>query len=118
MAAIVDPRHKSMEWLKRHQQHTIQEETSEVNVAAGADGLRRAVTGEFNAWLIVPEARPHGYANSPIDPLARWKMHDGQFPTIAKLARKNLAIPASSAPSDSGSERVFSRAKLIQQRQR
>ena len=27
-------------------------------------------------------------ANSPIDPLEWWKMHDGQFPTIAKLARK------------------------------
>ena len=53
-------------------------------------------------------------ANSPIDPLAWWKMQDGQFPTIAKLARKYLAIPASSAPS----ERVFLRAKLIQQRQR
>ena len=53
-------------------------------------------------------------ANSSIDPLAWWKMHDGQFPPIAKLARKYLAIPASSAPS----ERVFSRAKLIQQRQR
>ena len=41
-------------------------------------------------------------------------MHDGQYPTIAKLARKYLAIPGSSAPS----ERVFSRAKLVQQRQR
>ena len=60
-----------------------------------------------------PEARVID-ANSPIDPLAWWKMHDGQFPTIAKLARKYLAIPASSAPS----ERVFSRAKLIQQCQR
>ena len=74
---------------------------------------RAAVQGEYDAWLLVPEARIID-ANSPIDPLAWWKMHDGQFPKIAKLARKYLAIPASSAPS----ERVFSRAKLIQQRQR
>ena len=64
----------------------------------------------MHAWLLVPEARVID-ANSPID---WWKMYDGQFPPIAKLARKYLAIPASSAPS----ERVFSRAKLIQQRQR
>ena len=51
---------------------------------------------------------------SPMDPLAWWKLHDSRFPRISKLARKYLAIPASSAPS----ERVFSRAKLIQQRQR
>ena len=53
-------------------------------------------------------------ATSPIDPLAWWKLHDSRFPRISKLARKYLAIPASSAPS----ERVFCRAKLIQQRQR
>ena len=44
--------------------------------------------------------------------LDRWewcKMHNAQFPTIAKLARMYLAIPASSAPSESG---VFSRAIL------
>ena len=62
---------------------------------------------------LFPEARVID-ANSPIDPLEWWKMYDGQFPPIAKLARTYLAIPASSAPS----ERVFSRAKLIQQRQR
>ena len=45
-----------------------------------------------------------GYETT-IDPLVRWKMHDGQFPPIANLASKYLAIPASSAPS----ERVFSR---------
>ena len=157
MAAFVDPRHKSLEWLKRHQQHTIQKQLLEEMFAvsglqmteiapsneddaqivkprrfddcdfldedepdeqdtskAAAGALQRvAVQGEYDAWLLVPEARVID-ANSPIDPLAWWKMHDGQFPTIAKLARKYLAIPASSAPS----ERVFSRAKLIQQRQR
>ena len=84
-----------------------------LEVAAGADGLRRAVMGEFDALLLVPEARLID-ANSPTDPLAWWKMHNGQFPTIAKLAQKYLAIPASSAPS----EQVFLRAKLIQQCQR
>ena len=74
---------------------------------------RAAVQGEYDAWKLVPEARIID-ANSPIDLLAWWKMHHGQIPTIAKLARKYLAIPASSAPS----ERGFSRAKLIQQRQR
>ena len=38
-------------------------------------------------------------ATSPIDPLAWWKLHDSRFPRISKLARKYLAIPASSAPS-------------------
>ena len=79
-----------------------EQDTSE----AAADALQRAaVQGEYDAWLLVPEARVID-ANSPIDPLAWCKMHDGQFPTIAKLARKYLAIPVSSAPS----ERVFSRA--------
>ena len=50
-----------------------------------------------------------------LDPLEWCKMHNTQFPTIEKLARKYLAIPVSSAPSES---EVFSRAKLIQERQR
>ena len=76
-----------------------EQDTSEA--AAGAL-QRAAVQGEYDAWLLVPEARVID-ANSPIDPLAWWKMHDGQFLIIAKLARKYLAIPASSAPS----KRVF-----------
>ena len=162
MAAIVDPRHKSLEWLKPHQQHLIQqqlldemfavaeipipdndenneddaavppklkhrrfedcdfldadEEESEKldhNSDAPAHGLRREVKDEFDAWLLIPEVRQVN-ATSPIDPLACWKLHDSWFPRASKLARKYLAIPASSAPS----ELVFSRAKLIQQRQR
>ena len=52
---------------------------------------RAAVQGEYDAWLLVPEARIID-ANSPIDPPSWWKMHDGQFPTIAKLARKYFII--------------------------
>ena len=83
MATVADRRHKSLEWLKRHQQHENtpanddgalkepniknrrcdfffdeddpeEEQTSEV--AAEADGLRRAIKGEFDAWLLIPEA--------------------------------------------------------------
>ena len=43
------------------------------------------------------------------DPLAWWKMHQGKFPTLEVLAKKFLAIQASSAPS----ERVFSQASLL-----
>ena len=40
------------------------------------------------------------------DPLAWWKEHENTLPFFAKLARKTLNVPASSAPS----ERVFSSA--------
>ena len=46
------------------------------------------------------------------DPLTWWKFHETSFPIISKLARKYLAIPASTAPS----ERVFSTAKNILQK--
>lgn len=48
------------------------------------------------------------------DPFQWWRQHEGQFPTIALLAKKYMAIPASSAPS----ERVFSLAKNILTRRR
>ena len=48
------------------------------------------------------------------DPLLWWRNHETYFPTIAKLARKYLCIPASTAPS----ERVFSTAKNILQKKR
>ena len=61
------------------------------------------------AWLRLSEIRSVDVMSS-LDPLEWCKMHNTQFTTIAKLARKYLAIPAPSAPSESG---VFSRAKLL-----
>ena len=75
--------------------------------------LRDAVKEEYDVWLRLHEISTVD-STTHLDPMERWKMHNSQFPTIAILARKYLAIPASSAPS----ERVFSRAKLIQERQR
>jgi hypothetical protein len=46
--------------------------------------------------------------------LAWWRENEQLFPAVAYLARKYLAIPASSAPS----ERVFSLAKRILTRER
>eukprot|EP00731_Ephydatia_muelleri_P029211 Em0020g855a len=48
------------------------------------------------------------------DPLLWWRSHETYFPTIAKLARKYLCIPASTASS----ERLFSTAKNILQKKR
>ena len=48
------------------------------------------------------------------DPLAWWKMHEHTLPFLAKLARKTLNVPASSAPS----ERVFSSAGIYVSKRR
>jgi len=54
------------------------------------------------------EVQSYLYDTLPIDkhmsPLFWWKAHEKQFPRLAMLARKYLACPGSSTPS----ERVFS----------
>ena len=69
---------------------------------------------EYDAWLRLSEIRSVD-AMASFDRLEWCQMHNTQFPTIAKLARMYLAIPASSTASES---EVFSRAILIQERQR
>ena len=49
------------------------------------------------------------YISRKDDPLQWWNRHKAQFPTLAKLARYYLAIPAMSMPL----ERIFSAAGYI-----
>ena len=63
----------------------------------------------FNRYLNEPEI---DHLNG--DPLMWWAAHQTAYPHVATLARKYLAIPASTAPS----ERVFSTAKNIHQKKR
>lgn len=48
-------------------------------------------------------------APGTVDPLAWWKLHDAEFPGIARMSLDMLAIPATTAQV----ERIFSLAKLI-----
>jgi hypothetical protein len=48
------------------------------------------------------------------DPLAWWKRKEALFPRLARLARKYLALPASSAPS----ERIFSKMNAVVDKRR
>lgn len=56
------------------------------------------IEAELVSYLLGPEVDPD------IDPLDWWKRHEPNFTRLSRLARKYLAIPATSAPS----ERVFS----------
>lgn len=56
------------------------------------------IEAELNSYLLCPEVDPD------TDPLEWWRQHQPNFSRLSRLARKYLAIPATSAPS----ERVFS----------
>jgi hypothetical protein len=62
----------------------------------GADPIQDEISMYLSQHAVALEA----------DPLAWWRQHQSLFPVLARLARKFLAIPATSAPV----ERVWSTA--------
>lgn len=60
--------------------------------------VKDKIEAEFTTYLLGPEVDPD------TDPLEWWKQHQPNFTRLSCLARKYLAMPAASAPS----ERVFS----------
>jgi hypothetical protein len=77
-------------------------------------GIKRKIDVELSEYkkmarLEMREKDRDGVDGAFTNPLLWWKSNSTQIPTIAKIARKFLCIPATSAPS----ERVFSVAGLV-----
>ena len=70
---------------------------------------RDSIEEEFKRYML--ESQTNWRVN---DVMQWWSDHEANFPRIALLALKYLAIPASSAPS----ERVFSHLKFVIERKR
>ena len=62
---------------------------------------RTRVPNEIEAYLALADE------TADVDPLAWWKIHEGRYPTLARIARDYLGIQATSVAC----ERTFSVAK-------
>ena len=71
----------------------------------GTDGCQNHSTWEDEIEQFLKQTQ----LDPDADTLVWWKANHKRFPTIAKLARRFLSIPATSVPS----ERIFSTAGLI-----
>jgi hypothetical protein len=69
---------------------------------------------EIGSFRKLPVMPMYDESNNANNPLLWWKTHASQFPQLAKLARRVLCVPATSAPS----ERIFSIAGLIARQKR
>jgi hAT family C-terminal dimerisation region len=67
--------------------------------------IEEEAEGEFEAFKSLKVLAEH----KDSDGLEWWRKNDKTFPTMARLARRYLAIPASSSPS----ERIFSKFGVV-----
>jgi hypothetical protein len=83
---------------------------SHVCAPANPNSLRSMCDNELKGYMDdsvrMPLNEDDGSYTNPLD---WWKMYAGTYPVLACLAKRYLAIPATSAPS----ERIFSRAGRI-----
>jgi hypothetical protein len=85
-----------LEWVRR----ANAESSSSTETSSNADRKRLELELETERLLSLPREGLH------VDPLAWWRKHEKEFPLLSRLARKYLAIPATSASV----ERLFSTA--------
>jgi hypothetical protein len=132
MAASLDPRFKTLKILNEEQREVVKqaliEKVSElknkipklVKVEKDEEPPNKKSTFTFDCLLgdmndeavdVTPEQEVSNFINEPLrgkTPLVWWKENEEKFPNLSKLAKKYLAIPATSVPS----ERIFSTAGL------
>lgn len=127
MASLLDPRFKRLPFLTKEQRETahseLEERIADINLIYTPredteptpskrqrldfmmfefDSPDNEKTDELQSYLMEKGA-------CDAKPLAWWKDNAGKYPKIAKVARKVLAVPATSVPS----ERVFSATGLL-----
>ena len=64
---------------------------------------------ELRAYLALPQVAFRNADGTRANPLAWWRKHESLYPNLARLARRYLCIPATSASV----ERLFSVAGLV-----
>ena len=90
----------------------VAEEDEEVEIDERASSVSstsdNTLRSEISSYLLEKDLDVKANDGSNNNPLDWWKVKNQQYPQLAKLAKKFLCIPASSAPS----ERLFSKAGI------
>ncbi|KAL5473994.1 hypothetical protein EMCRGX_G028564 [Ephydatia muelleri] len=132
-AALVHPGHKSLSWLEpTRREEAIQQFKDELLIVAGIEALdaffdfdsctatkeillgvanrstRDCIEEEFKRYML--ELQTNWRVN---DVMQWWSDHEANFPHIALLALKYLAIPASSAPSERAANRQTANVTVL-----
>ena len=138
LATALDPRPKGLDSFGDDQKALVRDALIEAGRGLGASSAEAAEGEEaevstvplFSALLTTQKKRKGERRTSTVadevdryldedsteddDPLAWWKQKEPLYPRVARLARKYLALPASSAPS----ERIFSKMNVVVDKRR
>jgi len=125
LASLLDPRYKRLTFLtkeqQKHAEDSLESLLDELPLRMASDEATTPSKQQRHTLDFLNFTSPEkptddcerkAYLNEkPVsgDPLSWWKENESKYPRISKLARRYLAVPATSVPS----ERIFSSAGLL-----